>query len=109
MLFISYKGGTRCWGKCGSNKKHFIRAQDLANVLKRNFKSQSLTGENFQDVLSNKKGIIFFKDYWQRPGESGRTGDHIDLWNEGTLSGSVSASPKTELFKIDTFYTLKRF
>lgn len=40
-------------------------------------------------VLFTIKGIIFFKDYWQRPGEKGktRTGDHIDLWDNGNLAG----------------------
>ena len=34
-------------------------------------------------MLNEKTGIIFFKDYWRRNGETGesRTGDHIDLWD----------------------------
>lgn len=50
-----------------------------------------MSGTDFKAKCKNKTGIIFFKDYWQRGGEEGtqqRTGDHIDLWNDGTLAGS---------------------
>ncbi|UIA82979.1 type VI secretion system amidase effector protein Tae4 [Erwinia tracheiphila] len=42
-----------------------------------------VTVDNFEAVLRNERGIIFFKDYWRRSGESfsNRSGDHIDLWN----------------------------
>jgi hypothetical protein len=51
---------------------------------------------DFRSVLNGKKGIIFFKDYWQRTisgkKESfrNRTGDHIDLWNGFRLAHSRS-------------------
>ena len=87
------KGGTyngnMCWGcPSGKNNTHPLLAQDLANwLLKKPFagcpKVQKLTGEEFRKVLNEKTGIIFFKDYWRRNGETGesRTGDHIDLWD----------------------------
>lgn len=44
-----------------------------------------MTGANFQEYISGKTGIVFFQDYWQREGETGITGDHIDLWNENEM------------------------
>ncbi|MDF0729350.1 type VI secretion system amidase effector protein Tae4 [Pseudomonas entomophila] len=39
--------------------------------------------------LSEKRGIIFFKDCFARAGQSfeNRTGDHIDLWDRGRVTG----------------------
>ncbi len=63
-------------------------AQDLALGLK----SAKIEGlgpleivkdpKNFHNELYGRKGIIFFKDYWRRSGETTNpTGDHIDVWN----------------------------
>ena len=87
--------GARCWN-CPQKITHAIRATELANWLrKRPFpgcpKPLELTGKNFKEALDDKKGIIYFEDYWQRKGEEGtdrRTGDHIDLWDDGVLAGS---------------------
>ncbi|MBL7128697.1 MAG: hypothetical protein ISS16_06895 [Ignavibacteria bacterium] len=89
----SFKG-QRCWNKCPSGKNvHAIRAQELANWLKTvPFKGcpnpKQYSGKNYEVNVEDKKGIIFFQDYWQRPNESGetRTGDHIDLWNKNELA-----------------------
>ncbi len=45
-------------------------------------------GEHYEKDFDDKKGIIFFADYWQRKNETGqtRTGDHIDLWDDKTLA-----------------------
>lgn len=79
--------GNRCWSHDG--KKHILLAEDFAKGLNTHtpptFKKRSLiTPDNFQDELSGKTGVIFFKDYWQRGSEnfSNRSGDHIDLWNK---------------------------
>ncbi|MCD8418756.1 type VI secretion system amidase effector protein Tae4 [Tenacibaculum finnmarkense genomovar finnmarkense] len=89
----SFKG-VKCYHKCPSGKNvHAIRAQELANWLKKRpfagcLKPESYTGESFEKKIEGKTGIVFFKDYWQRNGETGetRTGDHIDLWNENELA-----------------------
>lgn len=84
----SFKG-TKCWG-CPSRKSpHAIRAQELANWLKRQPfigcpKPERMDGSSFREKLDGRTGIVFFKDYWQRSSEVGtehRTGDHIDLWD----------------------------
>lgn len=94
VLLKSFKG-TRCWAcpsKDSSGKGiHAIRAQELATYLStKPFAGcpapQRLTGSTYEAAVKGKTGIIFFKDYWQRQGESGRTGDHIDLWRESKLA-----------------------
>jgi hypothetical protein len=92
----SYNGAS-CWG-CQSienNGEHAIRAEELANWLKNSnidgvAEVVTLTGENFKNYISGKKGMVFFKDYWQRDSDSGtnRTGDHIDLWDGNELASS---------------------
>jgi len=82
---ISSFSGVKCWGGCPSGGGHLIRAQELANNLNILFKVTRLTGSNFESYIDGKQGIIFFQNYWQRSGESGRTGDHIDLWNGSYL------------------------
>ena len=79
-------GGTKCWGNCSSKQSHTIRAQELATWLQGNLSGvKVLTGDNFQEYISGKTGIVFFQNYWQREGETGITGDHIDLWNENEM------------------------
>jgi len=84
-------GVTHCW----QHKKaegHVIRAEELANGLSKFHiagmgKVQEIDAQTFKAKLSGKKDIIFFKDYWQRPGETdNRSGDHIDLWNGSRLT-----------------------
>ena len=94
----SYKSD-KCWScPSGTNNTHAIRATELAMWLKtRPFKGChepiKCKGKDFKTKLKNKKGIIYFEDYWQRPNEIGtnkRTGDHIDLWDDERLAGSNS-------------------
>jgi len=75
---------------------HVLAAEELANALDRTrIPGVSATVKvdqvkDFADELDGKKGIIFFKDYWARGGEtSNRTGDHIDLWNGSNITGGL--------------------
>jgi len=82
--------GVSCWNCEDKNGKHALRAEELAQWLvdhpsEVGATAIELTGSNYEDYVQGKKGIIFFKDYWQRNGESGRTGDHIDIWNKNEL------------------------
>ncbi len=51
-----------------------------------------LSSEEFSKEVSGKKGIIFFKDYWQRTHNGkkesfrNRSGDHIDLWDGSKIT-----------------------
>lgn len=76
-------------------KRAAIRAEELSSWLK----SQriagmvsppvDITGENWQDSIKGKTGIVFFANYWARAGEArSPTGDHIDLWNGSRLTAS---------------------
>jgi hypothetical protein len=104
ILLKSFKG-TRCWHCVTANKSatpdkssgkgiHVIRAQELSDYLKNQKalpfaggkKVQKLTGKTYEEAVSGKTGILFFKDYWLRSGEQSPTGDHIDLWKKDTLA-----------------------
>jgi len=76
---------------------HVRLAQDLADYLKKQPfagcpKVEVYKGTDYPQVLKGRTGIVFFKDYWQREGQTGnsRTGDHIDLWNDDVLAGEGS-------------------
>jgi hypothetical protein len=95
VAMASFKGG-KC-SHCPSGKSiHSLNATQTAEWLKhRPFPgcgpTETLTGKTFKSELGDRTGIIFFQDYWQRDGEErtgARTGDHIDLWNAGSLAGS---------------------
>lgn len=49
-----------------------------------------VTGEDWQDRIKGRTGIVYFEDYWARnAGEKSTnrpTGDHIDLWNGSRLT-----------------------
>lgn len=79
--------GVSCWG-CPTNEKQAIRAEELTNWLNdKPFagcpKTEKFKRAEFRRKLGGRTGIVFFKDYWQRSGETGeiRTEDHIDLWD----------------------------
>jgi hypothetical protein len=87
-----YKG-SKCWSHSG--KKHLLLAEDFANGLKKAAppgfgRTEIINPGSFQSMLDKKTGVIFFKDYWQRGNERfiDRSGDHIDLWNKGRITGS---------------------
>ena len=85
-------GARHCW----QHKKsagHVLAAEDLAKGLKVYpipglAKAHKIESTKFKDEISSQTGIIFFKDYWRRGGDTSRnrTGDHIDLWNGARLT-----------------------
>ncbi|MFL0809270.1 MAG: type VI secretion system amidase effector protein Tae4 [Agarilytica sp.] len=90
---ISLFEAKKCWSHTG--KKHILLAQEFAESLKSNTPAgfspmKKINPGTFQDDLSDKTGVIFFKDYWQRGSESfqSRSGDHIDLWNKDEITSS---------------------
>ena len=81
----------KCWSHLGP--RHIILAENLADWLANSppsgfGKVEKIQLTTFQKALSGRAGVVFFKDYWQRPGESfeGRSGDHIDLWNNSRIT-----------------------
>lgn len=75
-------------------KKLAIRAEDLAAWLKKlpfcglPTAPATITGKDWAAKIKGKTGIIFFKDYWRRDGQSHASGDHIDLWNGAKLTST---------------------
>ncbi|WP_312633206.1 type VI secretion system amidase effector protein Tae4 [Pseudescherichia sp.] len=89
---------------------HILRAEELADALKRTsipgvFPAIKVHADNFEDVLKNRTGIIFFKDYWRRDNESfvNRSGDHIDLWNGSRLTSFFSYARIQWGFSVEGF------
>lgn len=81
-----------CWFHDNS-KGHILRAEELAMALTKTQlsgigKMQKIDPPNFQCELRGRSGIIYFKDFWLRSGETldGRSGDHIDLWDGSRLT-----------------------
>lgn len=79
-------------------KRAAVRAQELADWIKLlpfcglPPKPETITGLDWQNKVKGRTGILFFKDYWSRDGESSHaSGDHIDLWN-----GSKMTSPSIQ-------------
>ena len=99
----NYKGN-KCWSHTGP--KHLLLAEDLAENLRLSPPSHfgrmiKVNPNIFQKELKDKTGVIFFKDYWRRGGESdeSRSGDHIDLWNKNeTTGGGILYRSVTEFF-----------
>jgi hypothetical protein len=88
--------GARCYGDSSRNAgKHIIRAEELANWLRRSpipgmGPTQEVAPENYTAELDGKTGIIFFKDYYTLGNQrfENRSGDHIDLWNGSRTTGN---------------------
>ncbi len=90
---LSLLNAKKCWSHSG--KKHILLAEEFAIALKSNklpgfLPMKKITPGSFQNELSEKTGVVFFKDYWQRGNESfqNRSGDHIDLWNKNKITSS---------------------
>jgi hypothetical protein len=89
-------GARYCWQHKRS-AGHVLAAEELANGLRMHpffglGNLQKITPENFKDKIALQTGIIFFKDYYKRDGETfrNRSGDHIDLWNGSRLTTLLS-------------------
>ncbi|MGN7984916.1 type VI secretion system amidase effector protein Tae4 [Burkholderia sp. 22313] len=53
-------------------------------------KAENITGEDWEERVKGRTGIIQFSRYWTRTGESteSASGGHIDLWNGSRLTVS---------------------
>lgn len=94
---VKVQGVEQCWFAGHKGKGHYLRAEELANGLKRSIipgiqPVKALPGKNIRAQILGQTGIVFFKDYWQRKKETfrNRSGDHIDLWNGSRLTSLSS-------------------
>lgn len=71
-----------------------LRAKELAEWLTRQapeslrLSSLDITGPDWEKRIKGVTGIVYFENYWLRPGEKTPSGDHIDLWNGQRLTAS---------------------
>jgi hypothetical protein len=94
VSFSTYPRGGRC--PTGPSDSALIgSAENLANwLVNHRFPGcsprQLIRNEHWQTAVKGRTGIMFFKDYWRRPGQTtgNGSGDHIDLWNRSTLTPS---------------------
>jgi Zn-finger nucleic acid-binding protein len=91
---------TKCDFQKRGHKNHIIRAQELADWLatptmlgnpKTFVQPKIKTKEEYAKTaylnMVNKKGIVFFQDFYAPTPQSSNTGDHIDVWNIHMMSG----------------------
>jgi hypothetical protein len=100
LVKSGYQVADRLWLRmCGHHPRtagHVLGAEPLAQAIRTSQRLRKLgvgpmvkaEPRKFSADLKGRTGIIFFKDYWLRKGESHRTrsGDHIDLWNGSRLT-----------------------
>ncbi|WP_426115985.1 T6SS effector amidase Tae4 family protein [Massilia sp. PWRC2] len=96
-----HAGGIDMHGYAGAatviaGKRAALRAVELAAWLEQQPfcgapLSLRVTGADWQRQIAGKRGIIYFANYWRRSGEAAPSGDHIDLWNQDTLSPSMES------------------
>ena len=110
-------GITHCWYH-NKSQGHTVRAEELAEALGKHSvlgiqKVQMINPTEFSRILRGKRGIIFFKDYWQRAGETyrNRSGDHIDLWNGYNLTSMTALHRLLQIISggIYDYYTDSKF
>ncbi len=78
----------------GQKKRGALAAQELAAWLSKALaKPEELEPAAAQKLVSGKKGIVFFKDFWTRDGETTPQGDHIDLWDGKQIPGYPPGNP----------------
>ncbi len=104
------KGQIRLDGKrtavLASELADWLRLKPFAGIRT----PEDITGADWQKKIKGRTGIVAFKNYWRRNGEStGRaSGGHIDLWNGSRMTissaGGVAANVGRFLFGINASY-----
>ncbi len=84
ILTSSFRGA-KCYPGHKHNQSHILRAEELANWMKKQpkyFGNAEIKKNATSSDYSNKTGIIFLKNFWG----AGNQGDHIDLWNGSKMT-----------------------
>ena len=77
----------------GKKMRGALAAEELATwLVKALGKPTPLAADKALASVNDKRGIVFFKDFWTRPNETTAQGDHIDLWNGKHLPGNPPGS-----------------
>ena len=75
----------KCWFDHG--KKHILRAQELANVLKSRLWEPEIYTRDMESSITGRTGIVFIQNFYG----PGNTGDHIDVWDGRQMKGGSTA------------------
>ncbi|AKJ29834.1 T6SS effector amidase Tae4 family protein [Caldimonas brevitalea] len=107
VAFMNSGIDIRSWGirHCWHHDKsegHALAAEEMANALTRVIvpgmkRVERYTGSDGFSHIKGRKGIAFFKDFYNV------TGDHIDLWNGWRLTSTLS--PLAVYFRWGSDYT----
>lgn len=60
---------------------------------------ENITGAEWQKRIKGRTGIVAFRDYWRRSGQSNATGGHIDLWNGSRMTSSSAQGAVTNFLR----------
>lgn len=60
---------------------------------------ENITGAEWQRKIKGRTGIVAFKNYWRRSGQSNATGGHIDLWYGSRLTSSSAQGAVTNFLR----------
>jgi hypothetical protein len=91
VSFASYPKKRKCW--VHPKDDHALAAKDLADWIEQKNvvfiqDVETVTGKEWRTKVLDRTGIVCFEDYYApRPGGGG---DHIDLWDGNSLTGSGS-------------------
>lgn len=89
----------------GRKVRGALAAEELANwLIKTLGKPELLKPTSARDSIMKRRGIVFFKDFWQRPNEKNAQGDHIDLWDKDRTPHTVPAQYTTRQRNSDDDY-----
>lgn len=88
ISFVSFPQKRKCWVHSGAD--HVLAAKELADWIEKSndasfLVTDNVTGSAWRNKVSGRTGIICFEDYYLRSDGSG--GDHIDLWDGGSMTG----------------------
>lgn len=95
------KGQIRLDGKrtavLASEMAEWLRLKPLAGIGA----PENITGADWQKKINGRTGIVAFKNYWTRDGESGQSGGHIDLWNGSRMTSGSIRGAATNFFRFN--------
>ncbi len=88
ISFVSFPQKRKCWVHSGAD--HILAAKELADWIEKSndasfLVAENITGGTWRSKVSGRTGIVCFEDYYLRSYGSG--GDHIDLWDGGSMTG----------------------
>ncbi|MGR4867801.1 type VI secretion system amidase effector protein Tae4 [Variovorax sp. LARHSF232] len=95
------KGQIRLDGKrtavLASEMADWLRLKPMASMGT----PENITGKNWQEKIKGRTGIVAFKNYWIRVGQSAPSGGHIDLWKGSRMTSGSVRGAMTNFFRFN--------